>query len=474
MTSPLGDGERPRGALRAELAKPVGRLFVPGLGLRQRDDPIAAAVAKFPASWTGVTEDPPPRQDVFAEVRGALARGAAGVRAMPSRLLRHVPSALLYGQRIGRSDGAVVLAYLERLDEVGRTAPGRLWTHYVISLEPDDLATNEIAAWLRRGRDSIPARLLDFSDKYDILDPARCTARMATEALGGDGFVEDVAKVGFSLKRLRPSALMASILGGAGKLLGEKSFVAHDPVGKVTTLLEGQVKNAIALTQARDDLRLRAVATFVEGFVAWQLRTGGGHDPVMDLLTTLNDDPRFSPERWRGVVAQPAIDVVEGWLTRHTIEAFFRVVTRLPIERQDMWQDRRAFWMGYLEFVKRAWLIVGERGVRFAEDEKFRYGRFAGGAFADHCGLVLDFGDICAFEMNMNGRVVVWRPDQVQRDVFPKVYDPTPFDRGPITRHAAGLWSRGCVGIVHNGRWKDKVADVIQERSDRGIRPGRF
>lgn len=473
MTSRPDDRERPQGALRAELAKPVGRPFAPGFGLRQRDDPIAAAVGRFPASWTGVTDDPPPRPDVFAEVKGALAQGVAGVRAMPSRLLRHVPSALLYGQRTGRSDGAVVAAYLDRLAEAGRTAPRRLWTHYVITLEPDDLASNEIAAWLRRSRDALPARLLEFSEKYHALDPSRSAAAMATEALAGNGFTEDVARVGFSLKRLRPSALMASVLGGVGALLREPGFNARDPVAQVTALLEGQVKNAIHLTQAREELRLRAVAAFVEGFVAWQLRTDGVHNPVMDLLTTLNEDPRFSPERWRGVVSQQAIEVVEGWLTRHTIEAFFRVVTRLPIEREDMWKDRRAFWMGYLEFVKRAWLIVGERGVPFANDEKIKYGRFAGGAFADHCGLVLDFGDICAFEMNMNGRVVIWRPDQVQRDVFPKVYDPTPFDRGPITRHAPGLWNRGCVGIVHNGRWQEKVADVIQERGDRGIRPRR-
>lgn len=469
MTSPPDSSERPRGALKAELAKPIGRLFVPGLG--QRNDPIAAAVARFPPGWTGVTDDPLPRPDVFAEVKGALAQGEAGVRAMPPRLLRHVPNALLYGQRTGRSDGAVVAAYLDRLAEAGRTAPRRLWTHYMITLEPDDLASNEIADWLRRSRDALPTGLLEFSEKYHVLDPSRSATTMAAEALAGDGFAQDLARVGFSLKRLRPSALMASILGNVGTHLQMQGFNVRDPVSRVSALLEGQLKNAILQTQAREELRLRAVAAFVEGFVAWQLRTGGTHNPVMDLLTIVNDDPRFSPERWRGVVSPQAIEVVEAWLTRHTIEAFFRVVTRLPIDREDMWKDRRAFWMGYLEFVKRAWLIVGERGVPFANDEKIRYGRFAGGAFADHCGLVLDFGDICAFEMNMNGRVVIWRPEQVQRDVFPKVYDPAPFDRGPITRQATGIWSRGCVGIVHNGRWQDKVADVIQQRSDRGIRP---
>jgi hypothetical protein len=407
-------------------------------------------------------------------VKGALAGGATGVRDMPQSLLRHVPYALLYGERTGRSDGAVVKAYLDRLGEAGRSAPRRLWTHYVISLETDDLATNEIAAWLKRNRDVLPERLRDFSSKYEVLDPTRSPTRMATEALGGDGFAEDVARIGFSLQRLRPSALMAAILEGVGSVLRGGSLTARDPVGRVRALLEGRAEDAIAATQAREEVRRRALATFVEGFVSWQRRVDRldqNPGPVMDLLTSVNEDPRFSPERWRGVVADATIDVIEGWLTRHTIEAFFRVVNRLPIERQDMWDGRRDFWMAYLGFVRRAWLIVGERGVPFAKQEKIRFGRFRGGAFADHCGLVLDFGDLCALEMNMNGKAVLWRPDQVRHDVFPKAYDETPYDRGPITRYATGMWSQGCIGIVHNGQWKAKIADVIQQRTNHGIRP---
>ncbi|MDO9713176.1 EH signature domain-containing protein [Paracraurococcus lichenis] len=422
-------------------------------------------------------DEPAPRPDVFRAVKGALAQGATGVRDMPQSLLRHVPYALLYGERTGRSDGAVVKAYLDRFGEAGRSAPRRLWTHYVISLEADDLATNEIAGWLKRNRDVLPERLRDFSSKYEVLDPARSPIRMATEALGGDGFAEDVGKIGFSLQRLRPSALMAAILEGVGSALRGGSLMARDPIGRVKALLEGHVENAIAATQAREEVRRRALATFIEGFVSWQRRVDRydqNPGPVLDLLTSVNEDPRFSPEKWRGIVTDATIDIIEGWLTRHTIEAFFRVVNRLPIERQDMWDDRREFWMAYLEFVHRAWLIVGERGVPFAQQEKIRFGRFRGGAFADHCGLVLDFGDLCALEMNMNGRAVLWRPAEVHPSLlgkFPKVYDETPYDRGTITRYATGMWSQGCVGIVHNGPWQRKIADVIQQRTNQGIRP---
>jgi hypothetical protein len=415
-----------------------------------------------------------PRSDVFELVKGALARGSDGVRDMPSSLLRHVPYALLYGERTGRSDGAVVKAYLERLAEAGRSAPRRLWTHYVISLEGDDLATNEIAAWLKRNRDALPERLLEFNAKYEVLDPSRSPARMASKALGGDEFATDVARVGLTLQRLRPSALMASILCGVGSTLQGGALAPLDPVGRVLALLEGHVEDAIAATQAREEVRRRALATFVEGVVSWQRRVDR-HDrnpgPVLDLLTTLNQDPRFSPGRWQSIVPKPTIDIIEGWLTRHTVEAFFRVVNRLQIERQDMWDERRAFWMAYLGFVRRAWLIVGEKGVPYAHQEKIRFGRFRAGAFADHCGLVLDFGDLCAFEMNMNGRAVLWRPDQVRHDLFPKVYDETPYDRGSITRYATGIWGAGCIGIVHNGQWQRKIADAIQQHTDHGIRP---
>jgi hypothetical protein len=210
--------------------------------------------------------------------------------------------------------------------------------------------------------------------------------------------------------------------------------------------------------------------------VAWQRRVDPRDvqpTPVLELLITVNQDPRFSSGHWNNVVATATTEVVEQWLTRHTIEAFFRVVNRLQIDRPDMWNERRAFWMAYLPYVRRAWLIVGDQGLPFARQEKIRFGRFGGGASKDHCGLVLELEDLSVLEMNMTGRAILWRPSEVTHDGFPEVYSEQPYNRGRLTRFVvqSELWSRGCIGLVHASGWQRKFADRIQQHTARGIRP---
>jgi EH_Signature domain len=472
MTSPPINPDR-QTTLIDELRKALPSMYAPGLGLH--GDPLAEELERLTLRWGAAMSDPRPRPDLFAAVKGALAQGTRGVRNMAPSLLRHVPYALLYGERTGRGDGGAVRAYLERLGEAGSSASRRLWTHYLFSLEYDDLATNEIATWLKLHQASLPERLLLFTRKYEVLDPARTPSKMAMEVLKGDDFVTDVAAIGITLERLRTTALMVAILGSIGILLKEGTNPS-DPVRKVIALLEGKTKDPFEQAQTGSEIRKRAIGTFVEGFVAWQRRVDPSDAklaPVVELLITVNQDPRFSSGRWTNIVAKATTDVVEGWLTRHTIDAFFRVVNRLQIERPDMWEDRRQFWMSYLRYVRRAWLIVGEKGVPYARQEKIRFGRFSGGAFADHCGLVLDFDDLSVLEMNMTGRAILWRPSEVARGGFPKVYDETPYDRRDLTSYVARseVWSIGCIGLTHGSGWQRKFADQIQQRTSRGIRP---
>jgi hypothetical protein len=89
---------------------------------------------------------------------------------------------------------------------------------------------------------------------------------------------------------------------------------------------------------------------------------------------------------------------------------------------------------------------------------------------------MLDFGDLRVLEMNMNGRAILWRPDDVGRGEFPQVYDETPFDRRNFREPTVSRrehWENGCIGLVHNppDGWQSKFTDQIQQRSDRGIRP---
>jgi hypothetical protein len=141
------NAEQPTTTLKGELRKEIPQLFVPGFGLRH--DAVAEEAAQMEQKWGGARMDPQPRPDVFMEVKTALQAGTRGVEALPPRLLSYVPFAMLYGAHTGRADADTVRAFLSRLHEAGRSAPRRLWPHYLLSLERDDVATNEIALWLK-------------------------------------------------------------------------------------------------------------------------------------------------------------------------------------------------------------------------------------------------------------------------------------------------------------------------------------
>ena len=475
MTS-SNNAEQPTTTLKGELRKEIPQLFAVGFGLRH--DAVAAEAEQMEKRWGGARLDAQPRPDIFMEVKAALQAGTRGVEALPPRLLPFVPFAMLYGAHTGRADADTVRVFLGRLHESGRSAPRRLWPHYLLSLEHDDAATNEIALWLKAYRGGLPTRLVNFTEKYDALNPGSTAAKMAREVLIGDGIETDFRAVGVGAERLHTAALLAEIIGAIGSLL-RSGVRPADAIQPVKAVLPEQRRLAIDQTQAREPAKRRALGAFIEGLIAWQ-RSSDPDDAkpgaVLDLVLELNEDPRFDAVRWNGIVPKPATDIVEAWLTKHTIEAFFRVATAIKIEREDMWKARHRFWKFYLPHVRRAWLIVGDKGVGHAKREGIRFGRFSGGASADHCGLMLDLGDLLVLEMNMMGRAIFWRPDEIQRDRFPIFYDGTPFNRALLTLAVASreTWQNGCIGLSHNpppDGWFRKFADQIQQRSDRGIRP---
>lgn len=470
------NAEQPRTSLKEELRKEIPQLFTPGFGLRH--DAVADEASRMEKMWGGARMDVQPGPDLFMEIKAALQAGIRGIEALPMRLLPYVPFAMLYGEHTARDDADTLRAFLSRMHEAGRAAPRRLWPHYLLTLERDDAATNELGLWLKAHRQGLPERLMDFTEKYDALDPATAPSNMAREVLTGDGIESDFRSIGVGLERLHTAALLVEILGAAGRLLQSEARPA-DAVRPIRALLPAQRKCAIDETEAREPARRRARGAFIEGLIEWQRRS----DPddakpgaVLDLVLDLNEDPRFNAVRWNGVVPKPTMEIVEAWLTKHTLEAFFRVATAIKIERRDMWEARHRFWKFYLPHVQRAWLIVGDKGVDHAKREGIRFGRFSGGASADHCGLMLDLGDLIVLEMNMMGRAILWRPNDVQRDRFPTFYDGTPFNRALLNLAVPSreTWQNGCIGLSHNpppDGWFRKFADQIQQRSDRGIRP---
>lgn len=436
-------------------------------------DPIAAELEKLALRYGAASAGAEPSADVYREVKSALSQGASGVAALPASRLIQVPHVLLYG-RVGRSDRQVVDAYLARLGEAGGHGARRLWTHYLLSLEDDDLATVRIAAWLRDALPSLPDRLMQFTTKYASLEPPKTHHLMAIEMLKGDDLAKDFERIGLGFGRVVTSALMASILGSVGRLLTMGANPPR-PEARVREVLGDGAKLAFDQTEVRDDLKKRLLSTFIEGFVAWQRRVDPGDskpEPVLDLLTTVNLDPRFSPGRWKGV-DDKTVAVVEKWLTRQTIEAFFRVVNRLQTDRPDMWKERRDFWLQYMEFVGRAWLILGDSAIPLAKEEKVRHGRFGSGASHDHCGLLIEIDGLRVLEMNKNGRAIMWHPGKVDRKVFPDFNREERFDRSGLTAsvQTQGTWANGAIGLAHHSGWQGKFANQIQQNTARGIRP---
>jgi hypothetical protein len=461
-------------SLLTELRKGIPPLSAPGLGLPR--SPLAQEVERLIDLFGGAAVDPPLRKDVFALVKAAFEKGPDGVAALPFGRLAYAPYVLLYGERIGRADATVVAAYLKKLEGVRlHAAVRRVWTHYLLSLEPDDAASHRIAAWLKAHVTALPDRLRVFTERYNALDPADSPRRMGVAALEDDVFIADLVTLGISLERARTSALMVSILDAIGKLLREGAQPL-DPIRRVLALLEDLPGDVFERAQADEGLRRRAAASFIEGLVAWQRRIDPGDakpEPIVDLLLAVNGDPRFSEGRWKGVDGK-ITEVVEGWLTRKTIEAFFRVISALNVKRGDMWRERREFWLGFLPFIQRSWLIVGAKAVSLAEREGIRYGTFSRGASDEHCGLILEIDNLSVLEMNVTGRAILWEKRAVQSGIFPEVYDDrTPFDRSRLTTYVDRdeSWKGGCLGLAHHSGWQEKFRTQIQQNTTRGVVP---
>jgi hypothetical protein len=141
-----------------------------------------------------------------------------------------------------------------------------------------------------------------------------------------------------------------------------------------------------------------------------------------------------------------------------------------------MWEERKKFWLSYLPFVKKAWLIVGSGAIPHARREGVQFGKFGGGAARDHCGLLMLIDDLMVLEMNKVGRAVLWKDGAVSGGVFPEVYDEnTPYDRRNITMYVSKReeWQGSSIALTHQppDGWQRKFADQIQQNTSRYIRP---
>jgi hypothetical protein len=427
---------------------------------------LEVAADEIVLAFGGVPLEAAPTTDRLAEVEVLLGREGTGLETLSRKQLKVVPYIIWGSRPEWQSNVPFLKAYLSKVAESWRGSIRHLWRHYVLNFDEHSPATRYLAAWLRTYQDSMSEPMRHLSDKYNLLAVDVASDALADATLRGGDLLEDFGRVGLGFEVLRTSSLMVSILAAAGRALSRELAVSNVPA-KLASLLGGSPADAIRGATCGEKLRQDATRSLVDGLVMWQQKTDpddAAPEPTVDFLLALNGDPRFVRERWHRKVASDSIVAVERWLSRKTIEAFFRVIDRLKTDRPDMWRARRAFWLSYLPYVSRAWLVVGPGAMPLAKKEGLRFGRFVrAGTLNNHCGLLLQIRSACVMEMNMNGSAIIWTAGAKN---LPGPYAET-YDRS-LYRESGD--NRDVFVLSHNSGWEQKFKNRLMQMTGIDVR----
>jgi hypothetical protein len=147
-------------------------------------------------------------------------------------------------------------------------------------------------------------------------------------------------------------------------------------------------------------------------------------------------------------------------LVKTTLEDFFRVIDATAV-RQDMWMERKEFWLAYWRgnAIDHAWVAFGPGAASRAGALGHRYGSLNGGA-QSHSALILRISDLTIIEMSHDGRCLF----------FPNPREPRPgnYDlsyNSPAMRDQCTAYGNS---LTHRGDWRPRFAAAIYEYT--GIR----
>ena len=251
-------------------------------------------------------------------------------------------------------------------------------------------------AWRARGE---RWRLWESREVVDRLAGA-ITADRGIEAIRDAGLEGDLAQGALVRQAVERACHVAARGDGAAGEAAAKSLIAFfdkaEPVG-----MNGLLAYALLAPSAN-------------------AAPGKDHkQAVSRCLVNRIGDPRIAQQRWIAIVdelrtrfaidIEPLVAMLRRWLTDETFRAFFRIV-RATTDRQDQWDEREAFWLGYLESdaVSEAWFAFGHNAERqaaaLARDEDVQYARITGGgADPTHSSLIMTLGDLRIAEWSHNG-----------------------------------------------------------------------
>jgi hypothetical protein len=419
-----------------------------------------------------------PQRDVLEETRRALESGGGGIASLGRRALKAVPH-LLWGAAKVPLDRGSVRAWLARVDRGWGRAPQRLWYHYVLHIDPANVASQELASWLSARQEKLSDAARAVSERYSLLKPEQALEVLATAVCDGRDPVGDIAAAGVAPDALRRSRLAVAVVAAASDALRRRKPGDLSPMEVIRTFLGAQLGELLNQADCSVEEGDAAAASAAEAAVAWCVGTGEGEErtqQVLDFVLDLLGDPRTNirPRRWsHPAISEATRNQVDGWLSRQTFEAFFRVVDATllrggdPATRQK-WAERKTFWRRYLPQVRKAWLICAPHAALEARRLRVRCGQFVGqSVLNDHSGLLLEIGTrvgvIAVLEMSHVGRAVFWKPGALS---MPGAYEAR-YDRARILHRAEPLTKESRIptafSLTHHSGWQENFRRRIAE-----------
>lgn len=460
----------PRAALREALARPwkAPRFAVPE---HLKIEPL---VEKLRERFGGVGKPLRPPNDLLREAEQRLIASNGDIHALTEkRQKRAIPWFLWTSERAWHRNRRLVDDLLTWAADNWRSAPLRLWSHYLLHLDPDCYATQKCAQWLERRQDRLPERLREFSRDWALFQPKPAIDKLARALLTDMDAIAQIQGLGIARHTVLKSTLLVRVLIRLGEVLAKHTDDCQ-ATKTLDCLLEPLGETPIYKMEAAQDLKQKALKSLVEGLVWWA--QGRGEPRIaqtLDLLHWLIGDPRLHFALWIGI-DEDVRKIVEGWLTRITLDAFFRFMMStnkdLSNGNSDMVKEREAFWRGYQNAISHAWLIVGNKFI--ADANKALNDSFAtfsqSGADPDHLGLLLGIGSYIVLEMNKDGYTLFWPAGDPS---MPKLY---------LKRCNRASLLHACTYEVkigdnlavvperfrsgHRGPWQDKYHRIMQER----------
>ncbi|MBH0114372.1 hypothetical protein I5E68_15610 [Novosphingobium sp. YJ-S2-02] len=319
---------------------------------------------------------------------------------------------------------------------------------------------------------------LDRHREYRLFDPANGPASIGQQlAENEEGAPASMfVKAGLGLSPFATSFghhAFADACRTVAVMRGQSAYAGQD---RLLDILEGegQFDNTAAIVRA-------LLEPWTDATPAAEHR-----QRVTAFLLERISDPRVNPgkRKWNPIHtnlsaevgaerAGAIIQVLRRWLTDVAMRVFFTAIAETT-DRPDMWDERKKFWLAYLDagHISDAWPALGARAkleiaqIARSQGESLEHGEISSGP-SGSSSLIMQIGDLRISEWSDTGRCRFW---DAQDGQAPKLYDRN--YRNEALRTMSG--NRGFESLRHDktGGWRYRFANTIYRRT--GIEHPRF